>query len=110
MGLIRQFSTHLLQESLQTSRLSEDKIQEIFNSIDEDKSGRLSLGEIKDLLRLIEQQTTGLNASEETLDYVSKYMLQIMDADQDGHVSNNELKRYISTYGLVANLNLERQH
>jgi hypothetical protein len=33
-----------------------------------------------------------------------------MDADEDGHVSNNELKRYISTYGLVANLNLERQH
>jgi len=109
IGLMRQFSTHLLQESLKTSRLSEDRIQEIFDSIDEDQSGELSLGEIKDLLRLIEQNTTGLTSNEETLDYVSEYMLKIMDSDQDGRVSNRELKRYISTYGLVANLNLNRQ-
>lgn len=107
--LIRQFSTHLLQESLKTSRLSEDKIQEIFDSIDEDQSGELSLREIKELLRLIEENTTGLTSNEETLDYVSEYMLKIMDSDQDGQVSNRELKRYISTYGLVANLNLNRQ-
>jgi len=109
IGLMRQFSTHLLQESLKTARLSEDRIQEIFDSIDEDQSGELSLGEIKDLLRLIEQNTTGLTSNEETLDYVSEYMLKIMDSDQDGRVSNRELKRYISTYGLVANLNLNRQ-
>lgn len=36
-------------------------------------------------------------------------MLQIIDSDQDGHVSSNELKRYIGTYGLVANLNLNKQ-
>ena len=108
LQLMRRFSTHLLQESLRTSRLSEEKIQDIFNSIDEDNSGYLQVNEIKELLRLIERHSTGLNASEETLDYVSKYMLQIMDSDQDGHVSSKELRRYISTYGLVANLNLNR--
>lgn len=109
MALIQRFSTHLLQESLRTARLNADKIQEIFNSVDEDKNGNLNLNEIKELLRLIEQHTTGLPSNEETLDYVSQYMLQIIDSDQDGFVSSNELKRYIGTYGLVANLNLNKQ-
>lgn len=109
MTLKQRFSSHLLKESLRSSRLSDEKVDEIIREVDVDGSGELQLSEIKILLQLIEGQTTGLKANEETLGYVSQCLLEAIDADEDGKVSCNELKRYISMYGLVANLNLSRK-
>jgi 2,3-bisphosphoglycerate-dependent phosphoglycerate mutase len=59
-----------------------------------------------ELLGLIEDMTTGERSSEEVRRYVTDYLFNILDSDKNGTVDLAELEEYISTYGLVANLNV----
>jgi 2,3-bisphosphoglycerate-dependent phosphoglycerate mutase len=59
-----------------------------------------------ELLGLIEDMTTGERSSEEVRSYITDYLFTILDSDKNGTVDLAELEEYISTYGLVANLNV----
>jgi 2,3-bisphosphoglycerate-dependent phosphoglycerate mutase len=50
--------------------------------------------------------TTGERSSEEVRSYITDYLFNTLDSDKNGSVDLAELEEYISTYGLVANLNV----
>ncbi|MGI2908298.1 histidine phosphatase family protein [Tolypothrix sp. VBCCA 56010] len=76
------------------------------SQLDEDGSNALDKDEIMELLGRIEDMTTGERSSEEIRRYVTDYLFNILDADKNGTVDLQELEDYVSTYGLVANLNV----
>ncbi len=100
------FSNDILRETLRSSRVATEDVKKLFLQLDTDGSKSLDRDEITELLGLIEDMTTGERSSEEVRKYVTDYLFNILDADGNGSVDLAELEEYVSTYGLVANLNV----
>ena len=100
------FGNDILRETLRSSRVATADIKKLFLQLDTDGSKALERTEIMELLGLIEDMTTGERSSEEVRSYITDYLFNTLDADKNGSVDLAELEEYISTYGLVANLNV----
>lgn len=100
------FTSDILRETLRSSRMATDDIKKLFHQLDKDDSKSLDKSEIMELLGLIEDMTTGERSSEEIRRYVTDYLFNTLDADQNGSIDLGELEDYLSTYGMVANLNI----
>lgn len=100
------FGNDILRETLRSSRVATEDIKKLFLQLDTDGSKALDRTEIMELLGLIEDMTTGERSSEEVRSYVTDYLFNILDSDKNGTVDLAELEEYVSTYGLVANLNV----
>ena len=100
------FGNDILRETLRSSRVATEDIKKLFLQLDTDGSKTLERTEIMELLGLIEDMTTGERSSEEVRSYITDYLFNTLDSDKNGSVDLAELEEYISTYGLVANLNV----
>ena len=100
------FGNDILRETLRSSRVATEDIKKLFLQLDTDGSKSLDRTEIMELLGLIEDMTTGERSSEEVRSYITDYLFNTLDSDKNGTVDLAELEEYISTYGLVANLNV----
>ncbi|MUH00275.1 histidine phosphatase family protein [Scytonema sp. UIC 10036] len=100
------FSNELLRETLRSSRMATEDVRKLFHQLDTDGSNALDKEEIMELLGRIEDMTTGERSSEEIRRYVTDYLFATLDSDKNGTVNLAELEDYVSTYGLVANLNV----
>jgi 2,3-bisphosphoglycerate-dependent phosphoglycerate mutase len=100
------FGNDILRETLRSSRVATEDIKKLFLQLDTDGSKALDRTEIMELLGLIEDMTTGERSSEEVRSYITDYLFNTLDSDKNGTVDLAELEEYISTYGLVANLNV----
>ena len=100
------FGNDILRETLRSSRVATEDIKKLFLQLDTDGSKALDRPEIMELLGLIEDLTTGERSSEEVRSYITDYLFNTLDSDNNGSVDLAELEEYISTYGLVANLNV----
>jgi len=100
------FGNNILRETLRSSRVATEDIKKLFLQLDTDGSKSLDRTEIMELLGLIEDMTTGERSSEEVRSYITDYLFTILDSDKNGTVDLAELEDYVSTYGLVANLNV----
>ena len=100
------FGNDILRETLRSSRVATEDIKKLFLELDTDGSKTLERTEIMELLGLIEDMTTGERSSEEVRSYITDYLFTILDSDKNGTVDLAELEEYVSTYGLVANLNV----
>jgi broad specificity phosphatase PhoE len=100
------FGNDILRETLRSSRVATEDIKKLFLQLDTDGSKALDRTEIMELLGLIEDMTTGERSSEEVRSYITDYLFNTLDSDKNGSVDLAELEEYISTYGLVANLNV----
>jgi broad specificity phosphatase PhoE len=100
------FGNDILRETLRSSRVATEDIKKLFLQLDTDGSKALERTEIMELLGLIEDMTTGERSSEEVRSYITDYLFNTLDSDKNGSVDLAELEEYISTYGLVANLNV----
>ncbi|CAD5916950.1 2,3-bisphosphoglycerate-dependent phosphoglycerate mutase [Planktothrix tepida] len=100
------FGNDILRETLRSSRMATENVKKLFLKLDTDGSKTLDRAEIMELLGLIEDMTSGTRSSEEVRKYITDYLFNILDADKNGTIDLQELEDYISTYGLVANLNV----
>jgi len=100
------FGNDILRETLRSSRVATEDIKKLFLQLDTDGTKTLDRTEIMELLGLIEDMTTGERSSEEVRSYITDYLFNTLDSDKNGSVDLAELEEYISTYGLVANLNV----
>ncbi|MEH1859642.1 MAG: histidine phosphatase family protein [Nostoc sp.] len=100
------FGNELLRETLRSSRMATEDVRKLFQQLDTDGSNALDKDEIMELLGRIEDMTTGERSSEDVRRYVTDFLFNILDADKNGTVDLVELEEYVSTYGLVANLNV----
>ncbi len=100
------FGNEILRETLRSSRMATADIKKLFLQLDTDGSKALDRAEIMELLGLIEDMTTGERSSEEIRSYITDYLFNTLDSDKNGTVDLQELEEYVSTYGLVANLNI----
>jgi broad specificity phosphatase PhoE len=100
------FGNDILRETLRSSRVATEDVKKLFLQLDTDGSKSLDRTEIMELLGLIEDMTTGERSSEEVRSYITDYLFTILDSDKNGSVDLAELEEYVSTYGLVANLNV----
>ena len=100
------FGNDILRETLRSSRVATEDIKKLFLQLDTDGTKTLDRTEIMELLGLIEDMTTGERSSEEVRSYITDYLFKTLDSDKNGSVDLAELEEYISTYGLVANLNV----
>ncbi len=100
------FSNDILRETLRSSRVATEDVKKLFHQLDTDGTKTLNRAEIMELLGLIEDMTTGERSSEGVRNYITDYLFTILDSDKNGTVDLAELEEYVSTYGLVANLNV----
>ncbi|MDZ8228232.1 histidine phosphatase family protein [Nostoc sp. ChiVER01] len=100
------FGNELLRETLRSSRMATEDVRKLFHQLDTDGSNALEKDEIMELLGRIEDMTTGERSSEDVRRYVTDYLFATLDSDKNGTVELAELEEYVSTYGLVANLNV----
>lgn len=100
------FGNDILRETLRSSRMATEDVKKLFVKLDTDGSKTLDRGEIMELLGLIEDMTTGTRSPENVRSYITDYLFNILDADKNGTVDLQELEDYLSSYGLVANLNV----
>jgi 2,3-bisphosphoglycerate-dependent phosphoglycerate mutase len=100
------FGNELLRETLRSSRMATEDVRKLFHQLDTDKSNALDKDEIMELLGRIEDMTTGERSSDDVRRYVTDYLFATLDSDKSGTVDLQELEEYVSTYGLVANLNV----
>ncbi|BAZ52230.1 phosphoglycerate mutase [Nostoc sp. NIES-4103] len=100
------FGNELLRETLRSSRMATEQIKKLFLQLDTDGSRALDRDEIMEFLGQIEDMTTGERSSEEVRKYITDYLFATLDTDKNGTVDLQELEDYVSTYGLVANLNI----
>ncbi len=101
------FSSDLLRETLRSSKVATEDVKKLFHQLDTDGSKSLDKQEIMELLGMVEDLTTGERSSEEMRAYITDYLFTILDSDKNGSVDLAELENYVSTYGLVVNLNVE---
>jgi 2,3-bisphosphoglycerate-dependent phosphoglycerate mutase len=100
------FGNELLRETLRSSRMATEDVRKLFHQLDTDGSSSLDREEIMELLGQIEDMTTGERSSEDVRRYITNYLFTTLDTDKNGTVDLAELEEYVSTYGLVANLNV----
>ena len=103
------FSNDILRETLRSSRVATEDVKKLFLQLDTDGSKVLNRAEIMELLGLIEDMTTGDRSSEDVRKYITDYLFTTLDFDKNGTVDLAELEEYVSTYGLVANLNVAQK-
>jgi 2,3-bisphosphoglycerate-dependent phosphoglycerate mutase len=99
------FCNELLRETLRSSRMATEDIKQLFQKLDADGNKSLDRDEIIELLGVIEDLTVGARSSKEVRSYITDYFFNILDADKNGTVELKELQDYVSTYGLVIDLN-----
>jgi 2,3-bisphosphoglycerate-dependent phosphoglycerate mutase len=99
------FGNDLLRETLRSSRMATEDVKKLFMELDTDGSKSLDVHEIIELLGRIEEMTVGERSAEDVRHYIADYMFKLLDSDKSGTVDLQEFEDYISTYGLVANLN-----
>jgi broad specificity phosphatase PhoE len=104
---MNKFANELLRETLRSSRMATEDVKKLFLQLDTDGSKSLSREEIIEFLGLVEDLTVGERSSEEVRRYTTDYLFNILDADKNGSVDLKELEDYVSTYGLVVNLNVD---
>ncbi len=104
--LVNSSSSDLLREALRSSRVTTEDIKKLFLQLDTDGSNALDKDEIMELLGRIEDMTTGERSSEDIRRYVTDYLFATLDSDKNSTVDMQELEDYVSTYGLVANVNV----
>lgn len=105
--LMNSFTNEMLRETLRSSRMATEEVKKLFHELDADGSQALEKEEIMELLGRVEDMTVGERSSEEIRRYITDYLFTILDADKNGTVDLKELEDYVSTYGLVVNLNIE---
>jgi len=101
------FSNELLRETMRASRMAVEDVKKLFLKLDTDGSKTLDKEEIFELLGLIEDLTVGERSSEDNRRYITNYLFNILDSDKNGTVDLQEFEDYLSTYGLVTNLNIQ---
>lgn len=104
---MNKFANELLRETLRSSRMATEDVKKLFLQLDTDGSKSLSREEMIEFLGLVEDLTVGERSSEEVRRYTTDYLFNILDADKNGSVDLKELEDYVSTYGLVVNLNVD---
>jgi 2,3-bisphosphoglycerate-dependent phosphoglycerate mutase len=101
------FNNELLRETMRSSRMAIEDVRKLFIQLDADGSKSLDKEEIFELLGMIEDLTVGERSAEGVRRYITDYLFNLLDADKNGTVDLQEFEDYISTYGLVANLNVQ---
>ncbi|MBR8840785.1 MAG: histidine phosphatase family protein [Stigonema ocellatum SAG 48.90 = DSM 106950] len=101
------FSNELLRETLRSSRMATEDVKKLFHQLDADGSKTLDRAEIMELLGLVEDMTVGERSSEDVRKYITDYLVNLLDTDKNGTIDLKELEDYVSTYGLVVNLNTD---
>lgn len=104
--LVNSFSSDLLREALRSSRVTTEDIKKLFLQLDTDGSNALDKDEIMELLGRIEDMTTGERSSEDIRRHLIDYLFATLDSDKNSTVDMQQLEDYVSTYGLVANVNV----
>ena len=85
----------LINEIFQEEWIFNDElIQQIFNLIDIDKSGKIEWNEFLRFLNIIEN----IGSFEIDIDFVQLYF-QLLDRDGNGYLDKNEMNNYLDTFG-----------
>lgn len=100
------FTRRMLREALRSSRVSSEDARNLFQHFDMDNSRSLDKVELMELLRFIEDQTTGQLNAEDIRPYLADQLFSILDSDQSGSVDIHKFENYLSRNGLVVNLNV----
>ncbi|MEO1181100.1 MAG: histidine phosphatase family protein [Cyanobacteria bacterium J06636_28] len=100
------FTIHMLRESMRSSRVDAADARKLFQHFDTDNSRSLDKTELVELLRFIDDQTTGQQNAEDIRPYIAERLFAILDSDQSGSVDIHKFENYLSRHGLVVNLNV----
>ncbi|MEM1255101.1 MAG: histidine phosphatase family protein [Cyanobacteria bacterium P01_H01_bin.21] len=100
------FTRRMLKEALRSSRVNSEDVHRLFQHFDRDNSRSLDKAELVELLRFIEDQTTGQQNAEDIRPYIADQLFSILDSDQRGSVDIHKFENYLSRHGLVVNLNV----
>ncbi|MEO0490050.1 MAG: EF-hand domain-containing protein, partial [Cyanobacteria bacterium J06659_2] len=95
----------MLREALRSSRVSPEDARQLFSYFDRDKDRSLGKAELVELLRFIEEQTTGQRNAEDIRPYMVEQLFSTLDSDQTGSIDIHKFETYLSRNGLVVNLN-----
>jgi len=99
------FTRQMLREALRSSRVSPEDARQLFSYFDRDKDRSLGKAELVELLRFIEEQTTGQRNAEDIRPYMVEQLFSTLDSDQTGSIDIHKFETYLSRNGLVVNLN-----
>ena len=99
------FSSSLLREGLQSTRVGSEDADQLFRQLDRDGSQTLDQGEIVELLRMIEDSTTGQRHGEDIRPYVAERFFEALDDEDSGEIDARKFADYLAKYGLVMDLN-----
>ena len=100
------FTSDLLRDALRSSRMTEHEVKRLFQRLDMKGNASLGKPELETLLRLIEHETTGQQNAEDIRPYLIDCLLERLDGDRSGSISQQEFEKYLTRYGLVVDLNL----
>lgn len=102
------FSSDLLKEALQSTRFPTSEAQHLFQQLDRDGNRSLDKGELVELLRSIEDRTTGQRNGEDIRAYLADRFFETLDPSQSGSIDFDKFANYLAKYGMVIDLNIER--
>ena len=100
------FTRRMLREALRSSRVSTADAHRLFQHFDADNNRSLDKAELAELLRFIEDHTTGQRNAEDVRPYIAEQLFAILDSDQSGSIDIHKFENYLSRNGLVVNLNV----
>lgn len=100
------FTSNLLRDALKSSRVADHDVKRLFQQLDIQSNQSLGKMELAELIRLIEDKTTGQRNTEDIRPYLIDRLLERMDSDRNGVVSMQEFEQYVTRYGLVVDLNI----
>lgn len=100
------FTRRMLREAMRSSRVDAKDARKLFQHFDTDNSRSLDKSELVELLRFIEDETTGQRNAEDIRPYITEQLFAILDSDQSGSVDIHKFENYLSRHGLVVNLNV----
>ena len=100
------FTRRMLREALRSSRVNSEDAHKLFQHFDVDNSRSLDKTELVELLRFIEDQTTGQRNAEDIRPYIAEQLFAILDSDRSGSIDIHKFENYLSRHGLVVNLNV----
>ncbi|NEQ52738.1 MAG: EF-hand domain-containing protein [Leptolyngbya sp. SIO3F4] len=100
------FTRRMLREAMRSSRIDANDARKLFHHFDRDNSRSLDKSELVELLKFIEDKTTGQRNAEDIHPYLAEQLFTILDSDQSGSVDIHKFENYLSRHGLVVNLNV----
>ncbi|MEM9216214.1 MAG: histidine phosphatase family protein [Cyanobacteria bacterium P01_F01_bin.150] len=100
------FTSNLLRDALRSSRMAEHDVKQLLHRLGVDNSQSLGKAELAELLRLIEDETTGQRNAEDIRPYLIESFLERLDGDRTGSIAIQDFETYLSRYGLVLDLNV----